>query len=60
MATLQEIANKVVEIGLSGDIDPIRSIKGKYRTIDENNNLINFQTEDLASKLFNISISDPV
>jgi hypothetical protein len=60
MSTLQDIANKIVEIGLVGNIDPIRSIKGKYRTLDENNNFINFQTEDLISRLFEVNIGPAI
>lgn len=54
MATLSEIAKKVVEIGGLSIIDPIRSVLGKYKTVDENGVFISLEATDLCSKLFRV------
>ena len=54
MATLSEIAKKVVEIGGIGLIDPFRSVLGKYKTVDENGIFISLEATDLCSKLFKV------
>jgi hypothetical protein len=54
MATLLEIAKKVVEVGGSSIVDPIRSVLGKYKTVDENGVFISLEATDLCSKLFRV------
>jgi hypothetical protein len=54
MATLSEIAKKVVEIGGLNIIDPLRSVLGKYKTLDENGVFISLEATDLCSKLFRV------
>lgn len=54
MATLLEIAKKVVEIGGISVVDPIRSILGKYKTVDENGIFVSLEATDLCSKLFRV------
>ena len=54
MATLLEIAKKVVEIGGSNIVDPLRSVLGKYKTIDENGVFVPLEATDLCSKLFRV------
>ena len=54
MATLSEIAKKVVEIGGSTILDPIRSVLGKYKTVDENVVFVSLEATDLCSKLFRV------
>lgn len=61
MATLSEIAKKVVEVGGISIVDPLRSVLGKYRIIDENGVYGLLETNDLPSKLFTVSfLSDEV
>ena len=61
MATLSEIAKKVVEVGGIGIVDPLRSVLGKYRIIDENGVYGLLEPNDLPSKLFTVSfLSDEV
>ena len=54
MATLSEIAKKVVEVGGSTIFDPIRSVLGKYKTVDENGVFVSLEATDLCSKLFRV------
>jgi hypothetical protein len=54
MATLSEIAKKVVEIGGLNIIDPLRSVLGKYKTVDENEVFVSLEATDLCSKLFRV------
>jgi hypothetical protein len=54
MATLSEIAKKVVEIGGTSVVDPLRSVLGKYKTVDENEVFVSLEATDLCSKLFRV------
>jgi len=54
MANLNEIAKKVVEVGGSTILDPIRSVLGKYKTVDENGIFTSLEATDLCSKLFRV------
>ena len=48
------IAKKVVEIGGTSVVDPIRSVLGKYKTVDENGVFVSLEATDLCSKLFRV------
>jgi hypothetical protein len=58
MSSLADIANKVLEIGGAAIVDPILSVKGKYKTINEEGEYEALDINDVVSSLFDVTIGN--